>query len=305
MIASSESVTEARRGAAQATLISIVGNALLVAGKMIGGLSVGSTALIADSVHSAADLASDVMVIIGVWLGTKPADDEHPYGHGKFETLATIIISVMLLAASVGIITNAVRELIAGITRPVAWPILIIAGASVLIKELLYHYTVRLGRRLHLTSMIANAWHHRSDALSSLAVLGGAIIGLLGWGHGDQVGALVVGAMISLVGVRFIYSSLGELLEARADSSIREQIQCVLDGFSEIHDAHDIRTRRVGRAIHLDLHVLVAPDLSLLKAHEISERLEQALQRSIQNTLDVLVHVEPDLPCYRTPSPKN
>ncbi len=292
-------IENANRQIKSVTYLSVITNIVLFVIKMLVGLLSGSLALIADGIHSISDLATDVAVLMGIRFGSKKPDSEHPYGHGWAETfsagfIALVLIvvgAVMIYYASVAIAQNRV-------TVP-RFAVLIAAAVSIVAKEWLYRVTRKTAIVSHSSALYANAWHHRSDALSSVAVVIGFISLKFAFEHGDQVAAVVVGLMIVWVGVKVIGNSLGELTEAAVDSGTIEHIEKIIDNDSSIRHWHNLRTRTVGREVFLDLHILVDPHLTITAAHEIAERLENALHEQLARPVNIVVHVEPDKSEFR------
>ena len=272
--------------------------ALAIIKIIIGKLS-GSLSLVADGIHSFSDLLTDIMVIFGVMIGSKKADYDHPYGHGRAETFAsgfialilTIVGGAMIYAATVSIAKDKITE--PHIT------VLIAALISIVAKEWLYKATKKIAILSHSSSLYANAWHHRSDSLSSVAVLVGFIALEFGFGHGDQVAAIAVGLMIIFVAVHIISDTFRELTEGAADSETIKQIEQTLRKHSDIRQWHKLRTRTVGREIFVDVHILVDPELNVSDAHEITEALEKTLKEQIKRPINIIIHIEPDLPELR------
>lgn len=277
------------------TLIGIVGNVLLLGLKLLFGFISGSAGLIADGIHSASDMATDLAVLGGMHLGRREADDDHPYGHGRFETLAGGVVAGILILVGGFIAWEAVAALRGGVVNFPGVPVLLIAAISIVVKEWLYRRTIRVARDVDSAALHANAWHHRSDALSSIAVLAGGIGGLAGWGQADHFAGLIVGLMVVAAGARTLIVVLHEISEgglareevARIEASIAE-----VDG---VREWHYLRTRRVGRETFIDLHVLVAPDLSIVDAHQISSDVETSLHKACNRPANVTVHIEPDV----------
>ena len=278
------------------TLIGMAINVALVIAKLFAGIFAGSIALIADGIHSGSDLATDLAVLGGIRLSTKPADPDHPYGHGRYETLAGGLVAGALILVGMYIAWEAGSALYADRMTYPGIPVIIVAIASILSKEWIYRRTIRVARCLQSTALHANAWHHRSDALSSVAVLFGGIGGLIGWGHADQMAGIVVGAMVVAVGAKTVRDVLHELLEGSLSNAeieaIREAVECIAD----VRSFHKLRARSVGREGFIDLHVLVDPQLSLIKAHEVSMMVEDEVRFVCDRPVNVTVHIEPDAP---------
>lgn len=286
------------------TNLSLVVNGLLCVAKFIIGYLAGSIALVADGVHSLSDMVTDFAVLVGSYFGAKEPDAEHPYGHGRIETFSALFIAavlgfvgcVMIYKASIKIAQIHTHDVAVTISNSV----LVVALLSVLSKELLYRITQSVAVKTHSSALYANAWHHRSDALSSIAVIIGFVsMRLLGYVHGDQVAAIAVGLMIVMVSVKIIGGCLSEFTEKAVDSETMEQIRRVIDAEQQIRQYHNLRTRTVGREIFLDLHILVAPELNISQAHKISENLENALHAQIPQPVNITVHIEPDIPDQR------
>ena len=277
------------------TIWGIFLNIFLMAIKLISGILAKSSALIADGVHSLSDLATDFIVLVGTRLSSKPADKTHPYGHGKLETIASLIIAVALLVISSGLIWSAGISIYRHEHSFPGYLVLVVAAVSVISKEILFFITRKIARITHSTVLYANAWHHRSDALSSVAVLLGGIASLLGWGHADQVAAVVVGFMIIGVSGKIFFEGLHELSEHSADSESIEKIEMVLSKEKNISSWHALRTRKLGAELCVDVHVLVDPVLSVQESHDISMKIEEEIEKELSMPVNILVHVEPDV----------
>jgi cation diffusion facilitator family transporter len=279
-------------------------NVVLSAFKSIGGLAVGSISLFADGIHSLSDLLTDVAVLVGVHFGSKEPDSEHPYGHGRLETFSTAFVAAILILVGCGMIYKASGDIARmhaeGIEKvTISTWVIWIALLSVISKEVLYQWTRIVAVRVNSSAVYANAWHHRSDALSSVAVIIGAIAVKFGYPHGDQLGAIVVGIMIILVGIKVIDGCIREFSERAVDARTVEQIQTIIESEKRIRSWHKLRTRSVGREIFFDLHILVDPQLNITDAHEIAECLERSLHEQMSQPVNVMVHIEPDLPEMR------
>lgn len=281
------------------TYLGMVVNIILAVIKIAIGFFAASLALVADGVHSLSDLATDVAVLLGLRLGSKAPDQSHPYGHGRAETFSAALIALILILVG-GVMVYYATMAIARdeITTPKIG-VLIAAIVSIAAKEWLYKATKKIAIQSHSTALYANAWHHRSDALSSVAVAIGFILLEFGFGHGDQVAAIAVGLMIIWVGIRVIGDCLRELTESAVDSDTVEHIKNIINDNSSIRQWHKLRTRKVGREVFLDFHILVDPDLSIADAHQISEDLEETLDEQINRPVNITVHIEPDIPALR------
>jgi cation diffusion facilitator family transporter len=289
----------ARREIRSITYIGAVINIGLSAMKVIIGQMVGSLALVADGIHSISDLGTDAAVLLGLRLSERKADQSHPYGHGRAETFTGGLVAVVLVVVGGAMIYYATIAIAKDeVTKP--HPAIIIAAViSIISKEWLYRITKKIAVASHSPSLYANAWHHRSDALSSVAVVVGFIALIFGFVHGDQVAAIAVGLMIIWIGVRIIGDVLRELTEGAVDQATIERVKEIISENSAIRQWHQLRTRRVGREIFLDVHILVDPGLNVTAAHEITQSLEDTLDAECTRPVNVTIHVEPDIPALR------
>lgn len=281
------------------TKLGILGNIVLSIVKVWAGVLVGSIALVADGIHSLSDMATDFAVLLGVHFGSRQPDASHPYGHGRIETFAAGFIALVLTVGGAVMIYYAAVDIAKGSVRVAHTAVLVVAIISIVAKEALYRITKKVAVKSHSSALYANAWHHRSDALSSVAVLVGFISLKFGFGYGDQIAAVAVGLMIILVGIRVSSDCLRELTESAVDSGTIEHIKDVINTSPSIRQWHKLRSRMVGREVFLDLHILVDPELSIAAAHEIAESLENAVHEQISRPVNITVHVEPDMPELR------
>lgn len=283
------------------TIIGAVINLLLVALKLVAGIVGRSGAMLADAVHSLSDLISDAVVLLFVNLSSKPTDDDHPYGHGKFETLATTIISLMLLAVGGGLlwgggskIWNAMHGELLDKPDNIAFYAAII---SIVSKEVLYRYTVIVGKRINSPSVIANAWHHRSDAFSSIGTglgIGGAIILGDSWRILDPIAASVVSLFILKIAVKMLIPGIDELLERALPSDQQKEICSVILDTRGVASMHKLRTRSIGTRIAIEVHICVNPMMRVTEAHDISLQLKQKLRSRYGSETHISIHVEPE-----------
>ena len=273
------------------TFIGFAVNLLLAGIKLAAGILGRSGAMVADAVHSFSDMATDVVVIAFAKISAKPKDEGHDYGHGKYETLATIIISLALAAVGTGILVNsigAIRVVVDGGLLPRPGTVALLAAAvSIVVKEILYRYTVREGRRVSSPSMIANAWHHRSDALSSLGTLADK------WRIADPIAALVVAVFIFKIAFDLIRTGLDELLERSLPEDVEEEILRVVAANPEVREPHNLRTRRIGASIAVEVHVRVDGAMSVCRSHELTEDIERRLRARFGEGTMIAIHVEP------------
>ena len=293
-----QKLTSANRRIKSVTNVGIGTNIVLSVLKVTVGIVSHSIALIADGIHSISDMATDIVVLLGVHFGSRKPDTEHPYGHGKIEVFSAISIALILIVIGMGMIYRAAMDIAA---REVSKPgiVVIVALVSIIVKEVLYQVTKKAAIALHSPALYANAWHHRSDALSSVVVVVGLVSVMLGFVHGDRIAAMFVGLMIILVGVRVIVDNLHELVDVAVDDNTVSQIKQIISSKEQIRQWHKLRTRTVGREVFLDLHILVDPDLTVSDGHAIAESLEESLHEQIIRPVNITVHIEPDVPAFR------
>ena len=282
------------------TLVGSAANVLLTVFKFVAGIVGHSAAMTADAVHSLSDLLTDAMVLLFVRISSKPEDHDHDYGHGKYETLATTIIGIALAAVAVGIGWKAVESMLywysSGTLEAPGMLALWAAVVSILVKELIYQYTIRRGKALNSPAVEANAWHHRSDALSSLGTLAG-ISGaiLLGdrWTVLDPLAGLVVSLFILRVAWKLLKGSFNELLEASLPDEIEHEILEIVNAFTDVSDPHHLRTRRIGSRYAIELHIRMDGAMPLAEAHSRTCEIEQALKAHFGERTHITLHVEP------------
>jgi cation diffusion facilitator family transporter len=300
----SEKIEAANRQIRQVTYLGVVANIILAIVKAVVGLMAGSMALIADGIHSLSDMVTDVALLLGVHFGSKEPDPEHPYGHGRLETFSEAFIGVALIVVGGLLIQRASVAIVRlhsaqSDGSEVGWAVAWVAVLSIVAKEVLYRMTRKVAVKTNSSALYANAWHHRSDALSSVAVVIGFVSLKLGYGHGDQVATIAVGLLIILVGAKMFVGCLEEFSERAVDSDTVERIERVIGAEERIRQWHKLRTRNVGREIFVDLHILVDPQLDITAAHEIASALEEAMQARLTRPVNITVHVEPDRPELR------
>ena len=282
------------------TWIGSIVNFLLLVFKFIAGFLGHSSALVADAVHSLSDFATDIIVIVFVKISGKPEDDDHRYGHGKYETLATALIGVALFAVGIGLLVSGatkVADVIKGVVLPAPSMIALVAAAvSIVAKEILYRYTVRVGKNLNSQAVVANAWHHRSDAFSSIGTLigiGGAI--LLGekWRILDPLAAIVVSAFIIKVAADLLKPCVDELLERSLPAETEKRILDIIASFPEVSLPHHLRTRRIGNHIAIEVHLRMDGKTSLEDAHTVATNVERHLKAEFGPDTHIGIHMEP------------
>lgn len=274
--------------------VGVVVNVALAAGKVVAGVMGRSAAMVADGIHSISDLVTDAAVLLGMRIAKQPADEDHPYGHGKFETLATQFVSIALLVVAVGIFWDAAERIRRPDLEAPTAIALVAALFSLLSKEALFHYTIRAGRRLDAKALIANAWHHRSDAVSSIAAFIGIAGAMMGWPILDPLAAMAVAVILGKVGVDLFKEAFHELTDSTSviEKEIQERITALVHDVSEVHSAHFVTPRRLGPDILVDVHVVVDPFLSVSEGHRIAEKVRQSLLSQVEAVTDVMVHVD-------------
>ena len=278
------------------TWVGLVVNLLLSAAKCSAGLVGNSQAVFADGIHSLSDMATDAAILLGVRYWTKPADPGHPHGHLRIETVVTLGIGLLLAIVATGLSWNAIATLHRSHGTSPSFIAFAAAVVSIAAKETLYHWTAAVGRRIKSMSLIANAWHHRSDAFSSvpaaLAVVG-AMIGP-GWAFLDHVGAIVVSLFIYGAAFKIVKPSLDKLIDSGASAEQLNQIKALALATDGVRNVHAIRTRYASSsALIVDLHITVAADMTVREGHDVSEVLETRLLAEGPDIVDVMVHLEP------------
>jgi len=288
------------KGIYKVTIVGSIVNFLLLVFKFFAGIAGHSAAMLADAVHSLSDFITDIVVIVFVRIAGKPEDKGHDYGHGKYETLATAIIGLLLLCVGFGIFWNGASSIYiflrGGQLESPGVVALVAALVSIVSKEILYQYTVIQGKKLNSQAVIANAWHHRSDALSSIGTaigIGGAI--LLGdhWRVLDPVAAVVVSFFIMKVSVRLLIPCVDELLEKSLPEDVEKEIEQTVLSFPGVSQPHHLRTRRIGNYYAIELHVRMDGKITLEEAHSTATAIENKLKEMFGKGTHVGIHVEP------------
>jgi len=282
------------------TIWGAVGNLVLTGFKLVAGFVGHSSAMVADAIHSLSDLISDVVVLVMVKVSSKGVDHNHDYGHGKFETLATVLVSLMLLVVGGQLMAGAIEKIrqiwqggeVASPGSIALWAALV----SIVVKEALYQWTAIVGKRVNSPAMISNAWHHRTDALSSIGSalgIGGAM--LLGgkWTILDPLVGGVISIFIIVVAVKMVLPALHELTEGSLPKEMKDKIQSLILSVEGVDNVHDLRTRRNGPLAIISAHIVVDPHMSVEQAHHLTELAEQAVRQEFGNETQINIHVEP------------
>ena len=276
-------------------------NVVLTVCKIVAGILGRSAAMVADGIHSLSDLMSDVVILIFVHLSSKERDCDHDFGHGKYETLATVIVSLILLVVGAELMAGGVKSIISiangeTVANP-GWIALIAAVVSILAKEGIYQATMAVSRKVESQALVANAWHHRSDALSSIGSLlgiGGAM--LLGnkWSMLDPIASCLISIAIIVIAVKMSIPCIKDLLEASLPEDVEQRIISLAKSVEGVNDIHELKTRRNGSSKIIDAHIVVDPEISITKAHDIATEVEQQLTKEFGPQTQISLHMEPD-----------
>ncbi len=288
------------KGIYKVTIIGSVANSLLLLFKFAAGLVGHSVAMTADAVHSLSDFITDIIILLFVRISAKPQDKKYDYGYGKYETIAVMIISCILFIIGLGIMKNsatAIWRFFKGETTYEPQPVALLAAiVSIVVKELMYQYTVAKGKRMNSNVVVASAWHHRTDAFSSIGAaigIGGAI--LLGgkWVVLDSAVALIMSFFILRIAVKLFVPSIGELTESSLPEDTEKEIENIVLSFPKVSDPHQMRTRRIGSYCALDMHIRMDKNMTLEKVHDITDQIEKSLREKFGKKTLINIHVEP------------
>ena len=299
-----KAVTTREKEIYKVTLVGGAVNAMLLLFKFVAGIVGHSSAMIADAAHSLSDFVTDVIVLAFVKISNKPQDKSHDYGHGKYETLAFTMIGVALMAVAIGIIVKGAMKIAAWADgEPLETPGKLAFWAaivSIVLKEAVYRYSIIKARKLNSKAVEANAWHHRSDALSSIGTavgIGGAIFLGERWTILDPVASVVVGAFIVKVAFDLLKNGIGDLMEQSLPDEVEDEILKMVSALPDVSEPHDLRTRRIGNHYAIELHILMDGDISLKEAHDKASEVEELLRQHYGEETHVAVHVEPKENC--------
>jgi len=284
------------------TWIGFLTNIMLASIKFAAGYFGRSQAMLADAIHSLTDITTDLAVIAGSHFWSRPPDTGHPYGHRRLETLVTVFIGLMLAAAGIGIGWEAISTLHEKDASAPGWIALCAALVSILTKETLYRWTAAAGKRIKSPALAANAWHHRTDAISSLPVLiavGGALL-FPSWSFLDHVGAVVVSIFIIHAAMKIIWPGISELIDAGAPKDVQKLIKDIACNNQGVQEVHKVRTRYISTSIQIDMHIVVDGSISVREGHAIADEVENRIMDGIPNVLDVVIHVDPPVTAGRT-----
>ncbi|WP_024870808.1 cation diffusion facilitator family transporter [Tolumonas lignilytica] len=285
--------SERYQAAKKSTWVSVFVNCLLTAGQVVVGFISGSQGLIADGIHSLSDLVADFVVLLANHKSKKAADDDHPYGHHRYENAASLVLGVLLLAVGLGMLGSAIHkiqhpETIAKVQIVALW----VALTALVMKELLFRYMLAVAKRVRSSMLVANAWHARSDAASSLVVAIGIVGNLMGYGLFDPLAALIVGLMVAKMGYSFMWDSLHDLMDRAADTETEDKIKTTLLNTTGVSGIHDLKTRKMGDLIVVDVHLEIDGTLSVKEGHDIAVAARKAVLAQ-HPVLNVMTHVDP------------
>lgn len=285
-----ESLDKTGKQAIQVTLIGVVTNLLLALIKGGAGVLANSSAMVSDAVHSLSDLISDIVTLWAIYVSRLPKDQNHPYGHGRFETIGTLFIALMLILAAIATAANSFSS----IERSTIPGTLALWGAviSIVLKEALYHYSKIIGKKTNSRLLLANAWHHRTDAFSSVIALIGVGGAILGYSFLDPIAGILVSGWILKAGISIGYESLKELTDAETNNEIIEEVEKILSLTQGVKRFHEVRARSMGNYTLVDLHVQVSEKTSVSVAHQVAERVKHNIVLKIPEVSDVLVHID-------------
>ncbi|HET7584439.1 MAG TPA: cation diffusion facilitator family transporter [Gemmatimonadaceae bacterium] len=287
----------------RSTIGGLIANTLLAAIKMTAGILGNSYALIADAVESTADVASSLIVWRGLHISARAADEDYPFGYGKAEPLAAAIVALMLLLAAVGIVVEAIREILTPHHAPAPFTLAVLV-LVVLVKELLFRRVFRVGESLDSTAVKADAWHHRSDAITSLAAMIGitvALVGGPGWESADDWAAIAAALIIFYNGTRIMRPALADLMDRAPDPALLERVARAARAVDTVQAIEKLKVRKVGMGYYVDLHVQTDPAMSLHDAHIVSGRVKSAIRRAVPAVHGALIHMEPFEPAENAP----
>jgi cation diffusion facilitator family transporter len=287
--------SDRRKRSVNATLLGLAANAFLAAAKTVAGIFGHSQALIADGIESFADVVSSLMVWRGIVVAAAPADAEHPYGHGKAEPIAAIGVTVMLIGAAFWISVESIQQILIPHLSPRPWTLLVLV-VVIIAKESLFRFVRNEALALENTAVHTDAWHHRSDAITSLAALIGiviAVIGGPGYESADDFAALLAAAIIAWNGLRLVGPALNELMDASPDTSLNERVRTEASATPGVVGIEKCLIRKMGGRYFVDMHVEVDPQMTVVRAHEIAHEVKDRVREKLPQIQDVLIHIEP------------
>ncbi len=281
----------------QVTIIGALVNVILIAFKFTGGIFGNSQALIADAVHSISDFFTDLVALIGLKAGRNMADESHPFGHARIETLASALIGLSLVLVAIYLGIKAVVNIYNHVEYNPTWPAIVASGLSVLLKEILFRYTIYIGRRIKSPVIMANAWHHRSDAFSSVAVLIGVAGAQIGpkWHILDAYAALLVSFFIIKIGIDIIFDSARELTDTAPRPEVLKRIKDIVVTVPAVLSFHELKVRTSAGLYQMEIHIVVNANLTVTEGHQIAKEVESRLHENIEELTQIIIHVDPNI----------
>ena len=284
---------ERHRVTRRVTLVGAAVNAALASLQILFGILGKSQALLADGIHTLSDLSTDFVVLFASGRAARDADEDHPYGHGRIETLASVLLGAMLVLVAFGIGYRGVISILEPTLVEIEPITLLFASLAIVAKEGLYHYTLRAARSIHSRLLESNAWHHRSDVLSSIVVVIGIGSQLLGIPYADAIAAILVALMIAWMGIKLAHNALSELIDTGLDIDLVESVQSAMQLNPSVIGVHNLRSRSMGGMGYIDAHIEVDSDLTVSEAHYIAHRIEHQVKKRFPQIIDVQIHIDP------------
>lgn len=273
--------------------VTIIWNVILSVAKFIAGIVGKSSAMISDSVHSLSDVISTIVAMIGIKIANKTSDDEHQYGHEKYECIASILLAFILFVTGVSIALKGFEKFVSGSGIEPTYIALLAAIISIIVKEIMYRYTIYYGNKINSVALKADAHHHRSDALSSIGAAIGIITSMTGFIYGDIIASFIIAIIICIEAVNIFKESMDKLVDKACDKSIITNIENIINNINGVENIDRLRTRQFGSKIYIDVDIAVNGDLKLTQAHDIAEDVHDTIEHQIENCKHIMVHVNP------------
>ncbi|MFO7528436.1 MAG: cation diffusion facilitator family transporter [Marinobacter sp.] len=298
-----DALNKEMKSASRVTIIGMILDAILGVIKVIGGALFNSQALFVDGIHSFTDVASDLVVLGVMRISRQEPDEDHPYGHQRIETFGTLLLGSILIAVGAALAwENILRLIEGGISQVPGWPVLVAAALSVAGKEWIYHYTRRVGQAIRSDLIIANAWHSRTDAFSSIVVLLSTVGAMMGWEWLDVLAAVVIALIIIHIGWKFTWDSVKELVDTGLSQEDTQKLKAIARETDGVRNVHELRSRRMGHDILLDVHLLVRPDISVSEGHQIGMQVVTGMREELDNIRDINFHIDAENDEEQTPT---
>lgn len=273
--------------------VTIIWNVILSVAKFIAGIVGKSSAMISDSVHSLSDVISTIVAMIGIKIANKTSDDDHQYGHEKYECIASILLAFILFVTGISIALKGFEKFISGENIEPTYIALVAAIISIIVKEIMYRYTIYYGNKINSVALKADAHHHRSDALSSIGAAIGIITSMAGFIYGDIIASFIIAIIICIEAVNIFKESMDKLVDKACDKSIITNIENIINNINGVENIDRLRTRQFGSKIYIDVDIAVNGDLKLTQAHDIAEDVHDTIEHQIKDCKHIMVHVNP------------